>query len=149
MPRAAVKQNVVTSRSRPENSAITIGGLARAADVGVETVRYYQRRGLLAVPHSGEGSVRRYSTAIVDRIRFIKRSQHLGFTLDEIRELLQLERGASQLAVRKIAGSRLQNIRDKIRALKQMEIVLADLLTQCERAGAAAPCPIIAALNVD
>jgi len=127
---------------------MTIGKLARAAEVGVETVRYYQRRRLLAVPHSG-GGVRRYPPATIDRIRFIKRSQNLGFTLDEIRELLRLEQGGSRKAVRRIAGARLTNIREKIATLEQMERVLSGLLSECEHTATAAPCPIIAALSTD
>ncbi len=138
-----------TSASRSHGLAdlpMTIGGLARAAEVGVETVRYYQRRRLLAVPHSG-GGMRRYPAAMVERIRFIKRSQNLGFSLDEIRELLRLETGGSRNVIRKIAGSRLTNIREKIAALTHMERVLSRLLSECEHTDSPAPCPIIAALN--
>ena len=85
MPKTPANRPPESLRSRPDDAAVTIGGLARAAEVGVETVRYYQRRHLLAVPHSA-GGVRRYPRAIIDRIRLIKRSQNLGFTLDEIRE---------------------------------------------------------------
>jgi MerR family mercuric resistance operon transcriptional regulator len=131
---------------RTRSTEVTIGGLARAAEVGVETVRYYQRRRLLAVPPSS-GGVRRYPAAMVDRIRFIKRSQNLGFSLDEIRELLQLETGGGRGAIRKIAGVRLITIREKIAALERMERVLAALLHECNHTNAAAPCPIIAALN--
>ncbi len=84
---------------------------------------------------------------MIDRIRFIKRSQSLGFTLDEIRELLRLERGGGRNAIRKIAGDRLTNIREKIAALEQMERVLSELLDECEHTETAAPCPIIAALS--
>lgn len=125
---------------------ITIGGLARAAAVGVETVRYYQRRHLLAVPQSG-GGIRRYPAAMAERIRFIKRSQNLGFSLEEIRELLRLEAGGSRNSIQKIAGSRLANIREKITALTQMERVLSQLLDECEHTNVAMLCPIIAALN--
>ena len=86
---------------------------------------------------------------MIDRIRFIKRSQILGFTLDEIRELMRLEQGGSRGAIRKIAGERLTSIREKIDALEQMERVLTELLCECEHTSAAAPCPIIAALNTD
>ena len=129
-------------------TAVSIGGLARAADVGVETVRYYQRRRLLAVPYSG-GGIRRYPAAMVERIRFIKRSQNLGFSLEEIRELLRLEQGGSRPAIRKIADARLGNIREKLAALTQMEKVLAQLLRECEHTDSFAPCPIIAALNTE
>src|ERR1700722_15430622 len=104
-------------------AAVTIGRLASAAEVGVETVRYYQRRRLLAVPHSG-GGVRRYPIATIDRIRFIKRSQDLGFSLEEIRELMRLEQGGSRRDIRKIAGARLSSIREKLTALQRMEKVL-------------------------
>jgi Hg(II)-responsive transcriptional regulator len=141
--------NRVAAAPRSADAAsMTIGGLARAADVGVETVRYYQRRHLLAVPQSS-GSVRRYPAAMIDRIRFIKRSQNLGFSLDEIRELLRLEQGGARNAVRKIAGNRLTNIREKIAALEEMERVLSELLFECEHTATAARCPIIAALNTN
>jgi Hg(II)-responsive transcriptional regulator len=148
MPKTTGNRAPTTLPSHSEDPAITIGGLARAAEVGVETVRYYQRRRLLAVPHSG-GRVRRYPPAMIDRIRFIKRSQNLGFTLDEIRELLRLEQGGPRSSIRQIAGARLANIRDKIAGLAQMERVLSELLFQCEHTATAAPCPIIAALNTN
>ncbi|MHB8477827.1 MAG: MerR family DNA-binding protein [Steroidobacteraceae bacterium] len=148
MPKTAAQDTPTALQSRPIAASMTIGRLARAAEVGVETVRYYQRRQLLAVP-PGAGGVRRYPTTMIDRIRFIKRAQNLGFSLDEIRELLRLEKGGSRDAVRKIAGARLDNIREKIAALEQMERVLAELLIACERGATATACPIITALNKD
>jgi|ERR1700722_11775790 len=148
MLRKAAEDTSTALQSRPIAASMTIGRLARAAEVGVETVRYYQRRHLLAVPHSA-GGVRRYPTTVIDRIRFIKRSQNLGFTLEEIRELLRLEHGGNRAAIRKIAGARRANIRDKIVALEHMERVLAELLIACEHTATAARCPIIAALNKD
>jgi MerR family mercuric resistance operon transcriptional regulator len=127
---------------------MTIGKLARAAEVGVETVRYYQRRRLLSVPQSG-GGIRRYPVATIDRIRFIKRSQDLGFSLEEIRELMRLEKGGSRGAIRKIAGDRLSSIRDKIAALQRMDRVLSELLSECAHTATAAPCPIIAAFSTE
>ena len=147
MPKMTAER-AASAPSKPNEFTVTIGGLARAADVGVETVRYYQRRRLLAVPHSA-GGVRRYSVAAIDRIRFIKRSQNLGFSLDEIRELMRLEQGGTRNAIRKIAGDRLTTIREKLHALEQMEQVLSTLLRDCEHTAAAAPCPIIAALSAD
>jgi Hg(II)-responsive transcriptional regulator len=147
MPKTPARRRSAAVSSRSDR-AVTIGGLARAAEVGVETIRYYQRRHLLAVPHSGAG-VRRYPPAMIDRIRFIKRSQNLGFSLDEIRELMRLEQGGSRSALHKIAGDRLANIREKIATLGRMERVLAELLCACEHTATAAPCPIIAALNMD
>jgi MerR family mercuric resistance operon transcriptional regulator len=86
---------------------------------------------------------------MIDRIRFIKRSQDLGFSLEEIRELMRLEQGGSRNAIRKIAGERLANIREKIAALVQMERVLSELLCECKHTPTVAPCPIIAALSAD
>jgi DNA-binding transcriptional MerR regulator len=93
MPKTAANRVPAAVPFRSDDAAVTIGRLGRAAEVGVETVRYYQRRRLLAVPHSG-GGVRRYPIATIDRIRFIKRSQDLGFSLEEIRELMCLEQAA-------------------------------------------------------
>jgi DNA-binding transcriptional MerR regulator len=103
--------------------ALTIGRLARAAAVNIETIRYYQRR-----------------------IRFIKRAQELGFSLREIDSLLALQDGTHRRAIRKLAGDRLTDIRDKLADLKRMERVLTHLVHECETTGEAHPCPIIAAL---
>ncbi len=146
MPKRAAGRVPDAVPLRTDSTGVTIGRLAQAADVGVETVRYYQRRRLLAVPHSS-GAVRRYPIATIDRIRFIKRSQDLGFSLEEIRELMHLEQGGTRGAIRKIAGARLGSIREKLAMLRQMERVLSDLLSECEHTASAEPCPIIAALG--
>lgn len=123
---------------------LTIGRLARAADVGIETIRYYQRRRLLPVPPAGSGTAfRTYPPALVERIRFIKRAQELGFTLAEIQTLLKLEDGTNRTAVRRIAGERLRQTREKLADLKRMERALSHLISQCEATGHARPCPII------
>lgn len=127
-------------------SELTIGRLARAADVGIETIRYYQRRNLLPTPDPEGGTFRHYPPNLVDRIRFIKRAQDLGFSLDEVFTLLQLEDGADRKAIRKTAGERLAEIRNKIVDLQRMESVLAHLIHECETNGRAKSCPIIAAL---
>lgn len=128
-------------------SGLTIGRLARAADVGIETIRYYQRRELLPLPEPEDGGAfRYYPLNLVDRIRFIKRAQDLGFSLDEIATLLQLEDGTDRKAIRKTAGDRLNEIRTKIADLQRMENVLAHLIHECEASGRAKSCPIIAAL---
>lgn len=146
MPKAAPEARSSARPRRSEPRAITIGGLARAAGVGVETVRYYQRRRLLPVP-AADGSIRRYPLAVVQRIRFIKRSQSLGFSLDEIRELMLLEQGGKRREIRAIAHHRLDDIREKIRHLQRMERVLSQLVRDCEHSHAAAQCPIITALS--
>ena len=130
----------------PKQEMLTIGRLARAAEVGVETIRYYQRRALLPTPDAGSSAFRSYPPALVDRIRFIKRSQELGFTLEQVGNLLQLEDGNNRPAIRELAGDKLSQIREKIADLQKMERVLAHLLHECAATGQAAPCPIIAAL---
>ena len=124
---------------------MTVGRLARAAGVGVETVRYYQGRGLLPVPPS-TGAVRFYAPDLIDRIGFIKRAQGLGFTLDEISTLLDLADGRNRRAVRDVASARLEQIRAKLEALSRMHRTLDELLAHCIATGDVYPCPIIAAL---
>lgn len=127
-------------------SALTIGRLAHAADVGIETIRYYQRRKLLPLPARAESAFRKYPPALVDRIRFIKRAQELGFTLEEIGALLELEDGKNRRAIRKVAAARLAQIRARIADLTRMEHTLSHLIEHCETTGQARPCPIIATL---
>jgi MerR family mercuric resistance operon transcriptional regulator len=134
-------------RAKPKQDLLTIGRLARAAEVGVETIRYYQRRALLPTPDAGSTAFRSYPSALVDRIRFIKRSQELGFTLEQVGNLLQLEDGNNRPAIRELAGDKLSQIREKIADLQKMERVLSHLLHECEATGQTAPCPIIAALT--
>jgi Hg(II)-responsive transcriptional regulator len=133
-------------RSSPPSASLTIGRLARAANVGVETIRYYQDRKLLPVPAS-EGAFRHYPLSLVDRIRFIKRAQELGFSLEEVRELLQLEDGGDRGSIRKVAAERLHQIEAKLADLKRMQRVLKELLNECEHTKADLPCPIIGTIR--
>ena len=128
-------------------SPLTIGRLAKAAGVGIETIRYYQRRELIPIPKTDLGTFRAYPIEVVDRVRFIKRAQELGFTLDEISTLLTLDDGINRRAIRKVASDRLIQIRTKLADLSQMERALSDLIQTCETQGRAAKCPIIAALS--
>ena len=125
---------------------LTIAKVARAADVGVETVRYYERRGLVTQPKRGAGSYRHYQPDHVRRIRFIKRAQDLGFTLQEIASLLRLEDGADRRSIRRIAEVRLEDTRRRIADLKRIEGALAHLLHDCATHAKAPRCPIIAAI---
>jgi len=127
-------------------ATLTIGALARLSGVGVETVRYYQKRQLLPVPSSG-GSVRRYPLRLAQRIRFIKKAQALGFTLDEIRTLLDLADGRNRRAVQAVTAARLAQINGKLSDLARMQTALAHLLHQCLTSGDIQPCPIIDALT--
>ena len=128
-----------------ENTTLTIARAADAAAVGVETIRYYERRGLIPQPTQKAGAYRRYDSKHVARIRFIKRAQQLGFTLEEVESLLELEDGTNRTKIRQIASARLGQIRERLRALKSMERTLSYLLEHCQ-SGAAMRCPIIDAL---
>lgn len=127
------------------DGTLTIGRLARAAGVGVETIRYYQQRALLPVPASA-GAYRHYPVELSARVRFIKRAQELGFSLDEIGDLLRLQDGADRESIRAIASERLQQTERKLADLKRMQKVLGHLLAECEHTGSELPCPIIATL---
>lgn len=126
--------------------SLTIGRLAHAAGVGIETVRYYQQRKLLPVPPAS-GAFRQYPLELVDRIRFVKRAQELGFSLAEIEDLLRLQDGSNRASIRKIATSRLDGIEAKIADLKRMQRVLQHLIAECEHTKAGQPCPIIETLS--
>lgn len=137
-----------SAESKPLTSltSLTIGRLARAADVGVETIRYYQERKLLPVP-SSSGAFRYYPVSLVERIRFVKQAQELGFSLEEIGELLQLEDGTDRGSIRRIAADRLLQIEAKLADLRRMRRVLKGLLTECEHTQANRPCPIIGTIR--
>ncbi|MDE2428318.1 MAG: MerR family transcriptional regulator [Burkholderiales bacterium] len=134
-----------SSGNAPTSKELTIGQLARAAGVGVETIRYYQRRQLLPVPTVAAG-FRTYPARLVERIHFIKRAQELGFTLDEIANLLLLEDSNDHAAIRDVAGERLQQVRAKLSDLHKMENMLSQLIHECESTSDHARCPIIQAL---
>jgi len=129
-----------------QQGTLTIGRLASAAAVGIDTVRYYQQRALLPVPE-GHGGIRRYPAALVDRIRFIKRAQELGFSLDEVGELLRLEDGGNRRSIRRVAAERLAQIDRKLEDLGRMRGLLGQLLDACEHTRAELPCPIIGTLS--
>jgi MerR family mercuric resistance operon transcriptional regulator len=126
---------------------ITIGDVAEAAGVGVETVRYYERRGLISQPARAMGGYRRYGGGHVHRIRFIKRAQDLGFTLEEIESLLKLEDGTDRRSIRRIASARLEETRRRIADLQGIERALSHLLHECETHAKSPRCPIIAAIT--
>lgn len=130
-----------------DQADFTIGSVAEAAGVGVETVRYYERRGLVPRPGRGLGSIRRYGGGHVSRIRFIKRAQALGFSLEEIATLLELEDGTDRRSIRRIAAARLEETKRRISDLRRIGRVLAHLLHECETHGKSPACPIIAAIT--
>jgi MerR family mercuric resistance operon transcriptional regulator len=129
----------------PKQSPMTITRLGASAGVGVETVRYYQRRGLLEVPASA-GAVRRYGAEDVRRLRFIRRAQAAGFTLDEIGELLALDRTGDRARVRELASARIAALAARIAELEASRAALERLRATCagSRRG---PCPILEAFD--
>lgn len=124
----------------------TIGGLAKAAGVGVETVRYYQRRGLLAEPPRPHGEVRRYSAEDLRRLKFIRSAQAAGFTLAEIGELLDLSVSDDRPRARELARARVAELDRKIAEMKEARGALAGLATDCAK-GRSGPCPILDAFE--
>jgi MerR family mercuric resistance operon transcriptional regulator len=124
----------------------TIGGLAKAAGVGVETVRYYQRRGLLPEPARPPGEIRRYGEDALKRLRFIRSAQAAGFTLAEIKELIDLDAADDRPRARALAQARVAALDAKIAELRQAREALAGLASACatKRGGA---CPILTAFE--
>ncbi len=128
---------------------MTIGALAKAADVSVETVRFYERRDLIEQPPRPYGGVRRYPESAVRRLQFIKHAKSLGFTLNEIGDMVALSADDPSTCgeVQRLAQARLALLREKHEALRFMESVLEALLEDCRHAGARAPCPILEAVE--
>jgi MerR family mercuric resistance operon transcriptional regulator len=126
---------------------LPIGAFAAAASVNVETVRYYQRVGLLNEPSKPSGSIRRYGTPDVDRVRFIKSAQRLGFSLDEIRGLLALDDGTHCSKALALGRQKLGSVRERLADLRRIESALARLVTDCENTRGTVSCPLIAALQ--
>lgn len=128
---------------------VTIGAVARRAGVGIDTIRYYEREGLLPTPQRRASGYRDYGTGAVERLRFIRRAKELGFTLEEIRELLALstdrERGVR--SVKQRAEARLDQIEQRIRELQRVKRGLKQLIDACPGHGALEHCPILRALG--
>lgn len=130
---------------------LTIGKLAAAGGVGVETIRYYQRRGLMGTPaRSGGdgwgGGIRRYDEDDLRRLRFIRSAQASGFMLDQIGELLALEAGDDRVRVRHLVRQRIDALDEKIAQMTETRAALARLADQCA-ASDKGPCPILAAFE--
>jgi Hg(II)-responsive transcriptional regulator len=125
-------------------STLTIGKLASAADVGVDTVRFYERAGLLKKPPRSASGYRLYNATDAARLRFIRRSKALGFSLDEIVELLKLnDGGGRRSSVRALAQRRLAEIEQKLVELSRMRDTLRGLVHKCHGDGSLEGCPII------
>ncbi|MEO6625284.1 MAG: Hg(II)-responsive transcriptional regulator [Burkholderiaceae bacterium] len=130
-----------------ENTGITIGALADSAGVNVETIRFYQRKGLLPQPEKPYGSIRRYGHAELERVRFIKSAQRLGFSLEEVGELLKLEDGTRCGEARQVAEHKLADVRRKLSDLQRIETVLTALVARCSAVRGRINCPLIASLQ--
>ncbi|MFY9178836.1 MAG: MerR family DNA-binding protein [Venatoribacter sp.] len=124
----------------------SIGKFAEAGGVGVETVRFYQRKELLNVPQP-KGSVRYYNDEDLRRLKFIKKAQSAGFTLDEIKELLHLDAGHDHARANAMAQARIKELDIKIAELQQARDALASLSNQCCHTKTG-PCPILEAFDV-
>lgn len=125
---------------------LTIGKLAQAGGVGVETVRFYQRRQLLGTPSRDDG-VRRYGAEDVRRLRFIRKAQQAGFTLQEIRELIALDSGHDHHRAREMALQRMAKLDQQIAELQQARQSLERLARECA-SGKSNVCPILAAFEI-
>lgn len=128
---------------------LTIGGLAKATNVGVETIRFYQRRGLLPTPARAPGQIRRYGTLAVERLHFVKRAQRAGFSLDEVASLLRLDDGTHCAEAAVIATARLADVRSRLTDLRRIEAALSDLIARCGTRRGQVSCPLIAALHAE
>jgi MerR family mercuric resistance operon transcriptional regulator len=126
---------------------LTIGAFAKAAGVNVETIRFYQRKGLLSEPDKPYGGIRRYGESAVKRLRFVKSAQRLGFSLDEIAELLRLEDGTHCAEASSLAEHKLKDVREKLADLARMEAVLSGLVRACHTRKGDVSCPLIASLQ--
>jgi MerR family mercuric resistance operon transcriptional regulator len=128
---------------------LTIGRVAEQAGVNVETIRFYQRRGLLDEPSKPLGGYRRYPADAVKRLRFIKRAQALGFTLQEVAGLLRLEEARACAETRALAAHKVELIDQKLSDLMAIRQALAGLVRQCDAGKRAKGCPIIQVLSQD
>ena len=130
-------------------SSVTRGEAARRAGVGVETIRFYERKGLLGITPKDSSGYRRFGEGDISRIRFIRRAKELGFSLSEIRELLDLRVGKGRTCeeVRARAEEKMRDIAQRIESLKKMDSALRRLAALCTRGGPSGDCPLLDALE--
>ena len=125
--------------------SLTIGAFAKAA--GVKTIRFYQRKGLLSEPDRPYGSIRRYGQTDVERVRFVKSAQRLGFSLDEVAQLLRLEDGLHCNEARVLAEHKLADVHLRLADLQRIEAALSKLVRRCRTQKGNISCPLIASLH--
>jgi Hg(II)-responsive transcriptional regulator len=129
--------------------ALTIGQVAKSAHVNIEMIRYYERRGLISEPPRRKSGYRQYPPDTINRIRFVKRAQELGFSLKEIQDLLSLRLDplTPAIEVRNKAEEKVHDIEQRIADLQKMKHALSHLVAQCDGHGTVDDCPIIQALE--
>jgi len=127
----------------------SIGEVAKQTGVGVETIRFYERKGLIDEPPRKASGYRQYDGGIIKHLSFIRKAKTLGFTLTEIKELLSLkaEEGSDCEDVKLLAGEKLADIEQKLESLRRMKRILKKLVDQCPGKGSARDCPILDALD--
>lgn len=130
-----------------DTSGSTIGDLATAANVSVETIRFYQRKGLVPEPPRAYGQIRRYGASDVARVKFVKSAQRLGFSLEEVAALLRLDDGTHCDEARVMAEQKLADVRSKLRDLRRIESVLKTLVADCCSSRGTVTCPLISTLH--
>jgi len=130
-------------------SNYSIGQVAKQSGISIETIRYYEKEGLLEKPERTESGYRQYNESVIERLSFIQQAKGLGFTLAEILELLSLEikTGTTSKDIKQMAQSKLHTIEEKIKMLKRMQRTLKDLVTQCDGQGSIEQCPILNAIK--
>jgi len=128
---------------------LKIGEVAKNSQVGVETVRFYEREGLIALPKRNQSGYRQYPESVIKQIQFIQHAKSLGFSLKEIGELIKLKgtAGASCQRVKAAAKAKITDIQDKIDALERMKMALQPLVAQCKSSAPISDCPILNALD--
>lgn len=135
-------KNMPSQMAGQMTAQMTIGKLAKAASVGVETVRYYQRTGLLAEP-APQGAYRYYGAEYLQQLRFIRRAKDAGFSLDEIRQLLHMDAIKDRNKIHAMASHRLSDIETRIKDMQALANRLKSLMVQCEEEKPGACCPIV------
>jgi MerR family mercuric resistance operon transcriptional regulator len=130
-----------------QSVSMTIGTMAATAGVNIETIRFYQRKGLVPKPKRSRGAVRRYGLETVARVKFVKAAQRLGFSLVEIGALLKLDDGTHCKEAREMAEEKLTDVRAKLRDLQRIESALKTVVADCSGARGAVTCPLIASLR--
>lgn len=131
--------------------SLTIGKLAKKAQISIDSIRFYERRGLIAEPERTKANYRLYPVEAVDRLRFIKKAQQLGFSLNEIHELMDLSQApeASKADVKKKTREKIRDVEAKIQDLSRILMTLQELDKRCDGHGPISECPILKSLSED